>query len=373
MTIRPRPYLDWPIYGLAHGEKSLRLAAELTRLTWHHAACCAPYARILKARGVTPDTAFGLEQVPFIPVRLFKNYELMSICPDQIFKVLTSSGTTSQRVSRIFLDRDTSMAQTRALVLIFQQFLGKARLPMLIIDHPGFISNHRSYSARGAGILGISIFGKEHTYTLRDDDLTPEWDALRAFVDRHNGVQILLFGFTSMVWEFFSQVMKEMSNPPYLSNAILVHGGGWKKMMDKNINNATFKSALCKRFNFAAIHNFYGMVEQVGSVFVECEQGRLHAPACADILVRDARDWSVLPVGKRGLLQVLSLLPTSYPGHSLLTEDVGELIGIDDCPCGRLGRTFLVHGRISHAEQRGCSDTHSSRTSLESDYGTALP
>ena len=53
------------------------------------------------------------------------------------------------------------------------------------------------------------------------------------------------------------------------------------------------------------------------------------------------------------------LLPGSYPGHVLLTEDVGTLEGEDDCPCGRKGRYFKVHGRIAKAEVRGCSDTFS--------------
>ncbi|MDP7040605.1 MAG: acyl-protein synthetase, partial [Myxococcota bacterium] len=53
-----------------------------------------------------------------------------------------------------------------------------------------------------------------------------------------------------------------------------------------------------------------------------------------------------------------SLLPWSYPGHILLTEDEGEILGEDDCPCGRLGKYFKIHGRIAEAEIRGCSDTH---------------
>ena len=65
-----------------------------------------------------------------------------------------------------------------------------------------------------------------------------------------------------------------------------------------------------------------------------------------------------LPANMPGIIQVLSVLPTSYPGHSLLTEDIGEWTGVDDCPCGRLGRTFRVHGRVARAELRGCSDTH---------------
>ena len=47
-----------------------------------------------------------------------------------------------------------------------------------------------------------------------------------------------------------------------------------------------------------------------------------------------------------GLVQLISLLPKSYPGHNIITDDLGELRGIDDCECGRKGKYFLVHGRI---------------------------
>ena len=52
------------------------------------------------------------------------------------------------------------------------------------------------------------------------------------------------------------------------------------------------------------------------------------------------------------------MLPTSYPGHVLLTEDEGEILGEDDCPCGRKGKYFKIYGRIKNAEVRGCSDTY---------------
>ena len=59
---------------------------------------------------------------------------------------------------------------------------------------------------------------------------------------------------------------------------------------------------------------------------------------------------------KKGLIQLFSLLPTSYPGHNILTEDIGEIIGEDNCKCGLKGKYFLVHGRAKEAEIRGCSD-----------------
>ena len=45
--------------------------------------------------------------------------------------------------------------------------------------------------------------------------------------------------------------------------------------------------------------------------------------------VRRASDFSLCETGEEGILQVQSILPESYPGHSLLTEDRGVLLG--DC------------------------------------------
>ena len=64
-----------------------------------------------------------------------------------------------------------------------------------------------------------------------------------------------------------------------------------------------------------------------------------------------------MPDGEVGLVQVVSCLPTSYPGHSLLTEDLGVIRGVDDPRLGMKGRFFEILGRVPQAELRGCSDT----------------
>ena len=76
----------------------------------------------------------------------------------------------------------------------------------------------------------------------------------------------------------------------------------------------------------------------------------------SDINVRD-ENFNLLEKNKQGLIQVLSLLPQSYPGHSILTEDIGEIISGDDCECCYSGKRFIVHGRAPESESRGCSDT----------------
>lgn len=349
-----------PVYDLAHEEKQALLLPALAELTGAHARGCAPYRDILAARGTLGQAPATRADLPFLPVRLFKSHLLASVPEEERFKVLTSSGTTGQQVSRIVLDRATSSYQTRAVVKIMQHFIGKARLPMLIIDHPGVVKDRANFSARGAGILGMSNFGRAHTYALRDETMEIDWPKLDAFLEKHGDGPVLMFGFTFMVWQYFVQALRAEGRKLSIPGGILIHSGGWKKLVEQAVDNATFKQTLRDVAGIGQVNNFYGMVEQVGSVFVECEAGHLHAPVFADVIIRDPWDWSELPAGREGLIQVLSCLPQSYPGHSLLTEDRGILHGEDDCPCGRKGRHFSVLGRLPKAEARGCSDTFAS-------------
>jgi hypothetical protein len=90
---------------------------------------------------------------------------------------------------------------------------------------------------------------------------------------------------------------------------------------------------------------------------MECENGHLHSPIFADIIIRDPITLEPMPFGQTGVVEVLSALPLSYPGHILLTEDMGLIHGEDDCPCGRQGKYFSISGRLPNVEIRGCSDT----------------
>ena len=338
-------------------EKRTMLVDHLNRLTTHHRQVCEAYARIYRAWPKSEKMITRLDQFPYLPVRLFKELDLKSIDDKDVIKTLTSSGTTSAKVSRIFLDRQTSRLQTKALAAIVMDFIGKKRLPMLIIDCPGVVKDRRLYSARGAGILGMANFGRDHLYVL-DDDMNLRRPELNDFLGRHAGTDLLLFGFTYMVWQHFYRELQRSQTEVDLSRGVLIHSGGWKKLTEEAVDNTTFKASLQDVCGLEKVHNFYGMVEQTGSVFMECEVGHLHAPVFSDIIVRDPNDWSPLEPGQRGVVELLSILPHSYPGHVLLTEDVGEILGEDDCSCGRFGRYFRIHGRIPRAESRGCSDTY---------------
>jgi hypothetical protein len=353
--------LAGPPFGLGSAEKQSVLLPELDRLTRLHYEKCQTYRRIVDGAfgGLKRDAYDRYEDLPFVPVSLFKQFELRSVPQEDVFRVLTSSGTGGGAVSRVYLDRNTAARQAKALVRIVQQFIGKDRMPMVILDHPGVISDRESFSARGAGILGLMQFGRQPIYALRAD-MSLDVDGVERYIRAHAGQRVLFFGFTFIAWRHAIAALVSMGRMLPASQGVLIHSGGWKKLAAQSVDAAAFDAAAKNCLGVEKVMNFYGMAEQVGSVFFESAVTGLHAPVFAHVISRDPFTLAPLPAGRRGLIQILSVLPASYPGHSLLTADVGEWLGEDATPeLG--GRYFRIAGRVPQAEVRGCSDTYDER------------
>ncbi|MDY5576801.1 MAG: acyl-protein synthetase [Lachnospiraceae bacterium] len=347
-------------YSLKKDEKQTLLSEKLKELTAYHMEHCEIYKNMMECVGYVPEKVHSYYDLPFLPVRLFKELELRSIPREEVFKTMTSSGTTGQAVSKIYLDRKTSSNQQKTLVKIVSSFTGAARMPMIILDCPSVIKNRQMFSARGAGILGFSIFGSKKIYALTDE-MKLDVDSLKLFLEEHKGKKILLFGFTFMVWQHFYKELLRLRDEGIifdLSQGVLIHGGGWKKLIHEAVSQEEFAERLKDVCGLNSIHDYYGMVEQTGCVYMQCEYGHLHASVFSDVIMRRSKDFSVCDIGEQGIIQVVSMLPESYPGHSLLTEDEGMILGVDDCPCGRNGKYFKIKGRLKNAEIRGCSDTY---------------
>ncbi len=347
-------------YSLSKAEKDEALKDILNDLTRRHYAACPEYARILDALRFDAAQNHACADLPFLPVRLFKQFELRSVPKEEITKTLTSSGTSGQAVSKIFLNADNVRSQTKTLNEIISSFIGKQRLPLLLLDTEMIKKDRSMYSARGAGIIGFSIFGRNSTYAL-DAEMNIDVDKVAAFFEEHQNEPILMFGYTYMIWQFVVRALEEKNISFNAQNAVLFHIGGWKKLKDQEVDALEFNRRVQGRLGNVKVYNYYGMAEQLGSVFVECEHGHMHCSNYSDVIIRRSKDFSEAEIGEKGLMELLSVLPVSYPGHVLLTEDEGEILGVDDCPCGRKGKYFKIHGRIKSAELRGCSDTFERR------------
>ncbi|MGP3914780.1 LuxE/PaaK family acyltransferase [Nonomuraea sp. 10N515B] len=335
------------VFTMDEAEREAVLVPELAALTEQHRAACRPYSRILDAIGAVPPYQ-RLMDLPWLPVRLFKTHELRSVPQEQVFRVLTSSGTTGQQPSRVYLDREAAAAQTRMLAATLRVVLGERRLPMLVVDTRSVVRDP-TLSARGAGVLGMMNFGRDHTFVL-DEQGRVDAEAVKGFLERHGSRRFLIFGFTFMVWLWLRDLGAD------LSQGVLIHSGGWKRLAEQAVDNAEFRRRLAAECGLTRVHNFYGMVEQIGTIFLEGPHGDgLYCPDFANVVIRDPETWQEAPNGVPGLIEVVSTLPTSYPGHVLLTEDLGVVRGVDDGAWP--GKRFEVLGRLPRAEARGCSDT----------------
>lgn len=342
-----------PAHGMAQNEKIVLLAEGLRELTAHHIAACEPYRRIVNGLWSKAANVENVEDIPYIPVSLFKTHSLRSVDDANVRMTLSSSGTTGQMVSKIAVDAETSLLQQKGLANSLAHVLGNKRLPMLIIDTSEVFRDPKMMSARGAGVLGMMRFGHDHAFALTGE-MQPDVAAIQGFLAKHGAKPFAIFGFTFMVWTYLQQALAGADID--LSQGTLIHSGGWKKMQDKAIGNVEFRAALQKSFGLTRIYNFYGMVEQLGSIFLEGPQNLLYPPNFSDVVIRCPKTWQPQPDGTPGIIQVISLLPRSYPGHSLLTEDIGVVETVDPVNSAWKGKGLKILGRVPNSELRGCSD-----------------
>ena len=323
------------------------------KLNDHHLNNCKDFKKIfnlIKKRNIKINT---ITDFPMLPVRIFKHHDLISTNKKKIEKKLLSSGTTGSKRSKIYLDAENSKLQIKVLNNLIISILGVERLPMLILADEKKIRQSREFDAKKAAISGFSFFGKNHTYLIENERIN--YDKINNFLNNYKNKKFILFGFTSDVFNFLIKKIEKAKINSNLKNCILIHGGGWKKLEKFKVSNELFKKKLNLNLGIKKIYNYYGLVEQTGSIFFECDHGYLHASIYSDIFIRD-KNFNLIENDEVGLIQILSLLPRSYPGHNLLTEDLGRIKGVDDCLCGRKGKYFEVMGRIKFAEIRGCSN-----------------
>ena len=324
-------------------------------LSKFHYDNCTEYKNIVDKIFINLELTSSLIDLPFVPARIFKYLDMKSKSDKEISVTLTSSGTSSNNVSKIKLDKRTSLIQSRVLNRIFSTILPRKKYTFFFVEQENQIKNN-TISARTAAIRGFSHFVKDTKFML-DSNSKIVIDELNKFINENPDEPYVIFGFTSLVWIKLVLELKKKNIKLCSNNGIMLHGGGWKKLTDQAVTRKKFNDTVSLQLGISAIHNYYGMVEQTGSVFLECEEGFFHSSIFSDVLIRN-KNLEIANLNEEGLIQVLSLLPQSYPGHNILTEDIGMLIGIDNCKCGRKGKYFNVNGRVQGAELRGCSDVY---------------
>lgn len=353
-------------YGIEPGRKQALLLAAMHDAYRHHFRACAAYRRYCERRGFTGEQAFtDLAAIPFLPVQAFKeNADLLRSVDAALITTRLNSSATSGVASSVDIDKVTARRQVRALANVIGEVLGQKRRPFLVLDADPRTAGPGGLGARSAAVRGFLNLAREARYfmearpggalQLKSEEFAAALEALG-----QSNEPVVLFGFTFVLYAYAVLPLVQAGRRFRLpAGSHVVHIGGWKKLADQQVSKADFNATMEQLFGIPADHvvDFYGFTEQMGVTYPDGPGGAKFAPAFAEVIVRDPSTFKPLPDGQEGLLQFVTPLPYSYPGISVLTDDVGVITGRGTDASGWSGTRFQILGRAKKAEVRGCGD-----------------
>lgn len=297
-----------------------------------------------------------IEDLPFLDVDAFKQCLQLSVPESEVVRIVESSGT-SGNASQVGLDEITIGRQQRSLARILESYLGPDRKHFLVFDNKQAVAaSGKRTSSRASGLRGMTLFAKSMQFLL-SPELEPDAKLFdRALRKVPDDAEVCIWGFTWML----HAASKKLENEPELlgklreklsvaAKVVVLHVGGWKQLEQEKVSKPDFNQQLATTLGIdpKSILDVYGMTEHLGTVYLDDEYGFKSVSAYSDVIIRDVETLQPLGVGEVGRIQLLTPVPHSYPGVSILTTDLGRLEGIDDCPTGRRGKYFTFQGRGS--------------------------
>ena len=311
------------IFAVSTEEEFSQLALEVFRF---QAQRCAPYRQYVELLGVDPTCVSRVEDIPFLPIELFKLRDVYcgNAEPEKVF---TSSSTTGQTPSRHMMQSLALYEQ--AFTRAFEQFYGNAEGWSIYGLLPNYLQREGSSLVYMVDRL-IARCGSGGFYL-------DEYEKLLSDMAADPKPKILL-GVSYALWDLAEQYA------PKLKNTVVMETGGMKGYREE-LPKAEFHKILTSAFGVEKIHSEYGMAELTSQAYSSGD-GVFYAPQWMCVLARDVNNpLKVLPQGSRGALNIIDLANLSSCAF-IATQDVGRTYE---------NASFMVEGRLSGAEVRGCN------------------
>lgn len=338
--------------------KARFLCGKMHDLLHYHNDRCEGYATLTKNWfSHRSAESQDLADYPYIPVSLFKEYDLRS--SQDNLAIVQSSSTTSDNAAKIYIDKVGRKRQARSANMILSDFVGGDRRPYIVFDLESTARGNKGFSARGAAILALAPMASEFFFVMREggNGLELDEEALKAALDKIGSQPFIAYGFTYILYQAHESLAYGQL-PPVHPDSVFLHSGGWKKLIEFAVDKPAFNARVSEPWGLTPerVIDFYGMVEQIGLAYPDCPEGVKHVPYWAEVIMRRADTLEPAEPGEPGLIQLISALPLAAPNHSVLSEDLGCIVRLDGCACGRSGTAFTFQGRAPKSETRGCSD-----------------
>ena len=321
--------LAWQAFSVKDGKSFDETALKIFRFQSERNPV---YRDFIMNLGIAPEKISRIEEIPFLPVELFKTREVIleGAKPERIFE---SSRTTGVLPSRHFI-HDTAIYE-KSFTETFRIFYGDPSDYMIAALLPSYTERSDSslvYMAdsliRQSGDAGSGFFMNGlHELPVRIEEA------------QGRGRKVLLLGVSFALLDMAEEC------PLNLEGVTVMETGGMKGRR-KEITRNELHTILKSRFRVSTIHSEYGMTELLSQAYSK-ENGIFHAPPWMKVMIRDPHD--PLAVSSEapctGGINVIDLA-NFYSCPFIATGDYGVI---------HPGGSFEVTGRIDNSDIRGCS------------------
>ncbi|MGN7864861.1 LuxE/PaaK family acyltransferase [Chryseobacterium sp. 22458] len=321
------------IFNIQTEEDFLNAALATFRYQYENVEIYRKFVDFLK---VNPNEVSRLDKIPFLPIEMFKNHQILdkNVTADLFFQ---SSGTTQMNLSKHFI-ADPELYED-SIYKSFEQFIGKPEDFVFLGLLPSYLERQNSSLIHMVDYLMKKSDKPENGYFLYNHaDL---FGLLNQLKDR----KVILFGVSFALLDFLDYCHSERGGEPLnsLENLVVIETGGMKGRKEEMTKDELLK-ILQDGFQTDKIYSEYSMTELLSQAY-SLGNNEYECPNWMRIMVRNAEDpLAYEKEGRTGAINIIDLANT-HSCSFIATQDLGKI----------LGDKFQVLGRIDHSDIRGCS------------------
>ena len=316
------------IFQISSADEFNQLAMEIFR---YQAAFNITYRDYLKILEINTSAITRMEEIPFIPLELFKSHKIITGNSRPLLK-FESSGTTGNSKSKHHIIDPGLYASS--FEKCFSLFYGSPDRYSILSLLPSYLE--RKNSSLVYMVNGLIRMSKHKSSGFYLNNLSELSETLKKLESEEQPV--ILLGVS------FALVRLAEKFPMHLEHTIIMETGGMKGRQEEMIREVLHR-ILSEAFHVNEIHSEYGMTELLSQAYSK-GHGLFQTPPWMKILIRDTYDpFTWLPAGISGGINIIDLA-NLYSCSFLATQDIGRIN-----PSG----SFEVLGRFDNSDIRGCN------------------
>lgn len=292
---------------------------------------CAIYQQYLEHLQISPTNIQNLEDIPYLPIEFFKQFEIKT---DSYTPVLhfESSSTTDSGISKHFLASTNHYEATfiASFNLHFGDFTEYCHLALL----PSYLERKHS-----SLVYQVNHFIKHSKYKQSSFYIHNHAELYKVLIENEKQkVPSILWGVSFALLDFIS----EFRLPLHYTKVI--ETGGMKGRR-KEITRDELHEDLNKAFQTNSIAGEYGMTELMSQAYA-VDKGIYKCPPWMRVSAREINDPLSKPImNKHGAINIIDLCNIDSCAF-IASSDLGKVY--DD-------GSFEILGRIDYSDTRGCN------------------